>query len=169
MPTVHMPVAATTSLNPHRSRYQKIFATNAGPNPSQRQQRNCPDYCRCDRDCHDARTPHLQPCASPCVTPSVYWPRSLSGGIPRPGRMTNWRNSESIQVAQSNLKPTVRLSFGMPEHRPAQANQSHLERAALGLRCAVLRTSFPCASPAPASCWAGLLPLVNKRRGFLRF
>jgi hypothetical protein len=73
---------------------------------------------------------------------------SANGGISRPGRMANWRNSDS--------KPTVKLSFRMPKHRPAQESQSHLERAALGLRYAVLRTSFPCASPAPASCWAGL-------------
>ena len=147
-----MPVAAATSNSTPTDRGTKKYLPQTRA-PTQANGSNAIAAVS-DRDCHDARTPHLQPCASLCVTPSVCWPRSLSGGIPRPGRMTNWRNSESIASAQS--KPTVRLSFSMPEHRPAQASQSHLERAALGLRCAVLRTSFPCASPAPASCWAGL-------------
>ncbi len=133
-------------LNPHRSRYQNLFATNAGPNTSQRQQRNC----RCDRDCHDARTPHLQRCIAvrdaECILPSS------SGGISRPGRMTNWRNCES--------KPTVRLSFSMPEHRPAQASQSHLERAASGsaVRSSVRASLAPAQPPPPAGLASG--PLV---------
>ena len=72
--------------------------TNAGPNPgpSQRWQRSCP------RDV-TATTPaqHLHSLAMRIAVRDAecILAPSPSGGIPRPGRMTNWRNSESKRLS----------------------------------------------------------------------
>ena len=131
-------------LNPHRSRYQNTFATNAGPNPSQRQQRNC----RHDRDCHDARTPHLWRCASLCVTPSVCWPRHQAVVYPGQATWPTGAASQSCQLSDRLTQFSARLNIG--QSRP----KSHGARCTRAVRSG--RTSFPCASPASSSCWAGL-------------
>ena len=65
--------------------------------------------------------------------------------VAQPGHMANWRDSE----------PTFRVSIpaqASPSQTPTSPEASHTQATAV--RCC--RTSFPCASPASSSCWAGL-------------
>ena len=130
-------------LNPHRSRYQSILATNAGPNPSQRH--GLPPIGTATVMTH-APSHLTTPAMRIAVRDAEYiLAPSADGGIPRPGRIANWRNSES--------KPTVKLiSFRIPKHRPAQEikvtwNELHSGSA---MRSSVRASLAPAQPPPPA-------------------
>ena len=122
-------------------------ATNAGPNPgpSQRWQRGCP---------RDVTATSTTP-TPPVPGDAQRWHGLYTGHVnKRTYTPARWPTGATLNPSSSQA------DF---QYSPAQARQNsdsesprHLRRTALGLRCAVLRASFPCASPAPASCWAGL-------------